>query len=170
VRRLVAMLFCALIAVCAPAAASAAPPCGGADGALEAIGPQASRAATLCLLNAERAARGLRPLRASARLSRAAQRHTDDMVSRRYFAHGDYGARIARTGWGRHRRAYTVGENLAYGTGDGATPRAIVAAWMRSAGHRHNILERRFHAIGIGVAAGTPDGDAGATYSTDFGS
>jgi uncharacterized protein YkwD len=166
-RCLVAMLLCALVA---PAAASAAGPCDGADGSVEQLRLPAARAATLCLLNAERATHGLGPLRSSAKLAHAAQGHADDMVDRRYFAHGNFGARIARTGWGRHRRTYTIGENLGYGTSGDATPRAIVAAWMNSAGHRANILQRRFHAIGIGIAAGTPDGDDGATYSTDFGS
>ena len=166
-RCLAALLVCAAIA---PASASAASPCEGADGAVGDLGLRGARAATLCLLNAERAARGLAPLRASTKLGRAAQGHAADMVDRGYFAHGNFGARIARTGWGRHRRTYTIGENLGYGSGGGATPRAIVAAWMGSAGHRANILQRRFHAIGIGIASGTPDGDAGATYSTDFGS
>jgi uncharacterized protein YkwD len=166
-RCLAALLVCAAIA---PANASAASPCDAADGAPEDLGLAAARAATLCLLNAERAAHGLGALRASSKLSVAAQRHSTDMVERRYFAHGNYGARIAHTGWGRRRRSYTIGENLGYGSGGGATPRAIVAAWMASAGHRANILERRFHAIGIGIASGTPVGGAGATYSTDFGS
>ena len=166
-RCLAALLVCAAIA---PASASAASPCEGADSALGDLGLRGARAATLCLLNAERAARGLAPLRASTKLGRAAQGHAADMVDRGYFAHGNFGARIARTGWGRHRRTYTIGENLGYGTGGGATPRAIVDAWMGSAGHRANILQRRFHAIGIGIASGTPDGAAGATYSTDFGS
>jgi len=166
-RCLAALLVCAAIA---PASASAASPCEGADGAVGDLGLRGARAATLCLLNAERASRGLAPLRASTKLGRAAQGHAADMVDRGYFAHGNFGARIARTGWGRHRRTYTIGENLGYGSGGGATPRAIVAAWMGSAGHRANILQRRFHAIGIGIASGTPDGAAGATYSTDFGS
>jgi len=166
-RCLAALLVCAAIA---PASASAASPCEGADGAVGDLGLRGARAATLCLLNAERDARGLAPLRASTKLGRAAQGHAADMVDRGYFAHGNFGARIARTGWGRHRRTYTIGENLGYGSGGGATPRAIVAAWMGSAGHRANILQRRFHAIGIGIASGTPDGGAGATYSTDFGS
>jgi uncharacterized protein YkwD len=166
-RCLAALLVCAAIA---PASASAASPCDDADGSLDRLGLPAARAATLCLLNAERTARGLDALSPSTKLAHAAQGHADDMVDRRYFAHGNYGARIARTGWGRHRRTYTIGENLGYGTSDGATPRAIVAAWMESPGHRANILQRRFHAIGIGIASGTPDGDAGATYSTDFGS
>jgi uncharacterized protein YkwD len=167
VRCFVALLVCALFA---PATASAASPCDQADGSLEQLGLPGARAATLCLLNRERAAHHLPPLRASAKLARAAQRHSADMVQRSYFAHGDYGARIARTGWGRHRRTYTIGENLGYGTTGGASPRAIVTAWMGSAGHRANILQRRFHAIGIGIATGTPSGGAGATYSTDFGS
>jgi len=167
VRCFVAMLVCALFA---PATASAASPCDLADGSLEQLGLAGARDATLCLLNTERAAHGLGALRASNRLALAAQRHSSDMVERRYFAHGDYGHRIARTGWGSNRRSYTIGENLGYGTGGGATPRAIVAAWMASPGHRANILQRRFHAIGIGIASGTPAGGAGATYSTDFGS
>ena len=166
-RCLAALLVCAAIA---PASASAASPCDDADGSLEQLGLPTARAATLCLLNRERAAHGRRALRASDKLSRAAQGHAADMVDRRYFAHGNFGARIARTGWGRHRRTYTIGENLGYATAGGATPRAIVAAWMQSPGHRANILQRRFHAIGIGIASGTPGGDAGATYSTDFGS
>ena len=166
-RCLAALLVCAAIA---PASASAASSCEGADGALEDLGLAAARAATLCLLNEQRAASGLAPLHTSDRLARAAQRHSADMVQRRYFAHGNFGARIAHTGWGRHRRAYTIGENLGYGTAGGSTPRAIVSAWMSSAGHRANILQPHFHAIGIGIASGTPSGGAGATYSTDFGS
>jgi uncharacterized protein YkwD len=166
-RCLAALLVCAAIA---PASASAASPCDEADGSLEQLGLPSARAATLCLLNRERVAHGLGPLHASSQLARAAQGHAADMVDRRYFAHGNFGARIARTGWGRHRRTYTIGENLGYGSDGGATPRAIVAAWMQSAGHRANILQRRFHAIGIGIVSGTPVGDAGATYSTDFGS
>jgi uncharacterized protein YkwD len=167
VRCLAALLVCAAIA---PASASAASPCADGDGSLDQLGLRAARAATLCLLNAERGARGLDALHTSTKLAHAAQGHADDMVDRRYFAHGNFGARIARTGWGRHRRTYTIGENLGYGSSAEATPRAIVAAWMESPGHRANILQRRFHAIGIGIAAGTPDGGAGTTYSTDFGS
>ena len=40
---------------------------------------------------------------------------------------------------------------------------------MNSAGHRANILSRSFRLVGIGIANGTPTGDAGATYATDFG-
>jgi uncharacterized protein YkwD len=169
----VAVLVFTALAAAAPATASAASSCAGADSPVEALGSDAAGSVTLCLLNRERTARGRGRLRADARLARAALAHSADMVANRYFAHesrdgSGLGTRIRRTGWTRHHRSYTVGENIAYATGADATPRAIVRAWMHSAGHRANILQRRFRAIGIGIAAGTPDGDGGATYSADF--
>jgi len=131
--------------------------------------------ATLCLLNAERAARSLRPLRANARLASAARVHASDMVAKRYFAHdsqsgADFSSRIKRSGYFRGARGWTVGENLAWGTSTAAQPREIVQAWMNSPGHRANILNARFREIGVGVVVGAPNGDgAGATYATEFG-
>jgi Cysteine-rich secretory protein family len=49
------------------------------------LGP--SRTLTVCLLNAERARRGLDPLQPEARLDAAAQRPSEDMVRRGYFEH-----------------------------------------------------------------------------------
>jgi uncharacterized protein YkwD len=158
---------CSLAVAAAPASASAAAPCASSASA---------RATTLCLINAERSAHGVRPLRLDHRLSRAARRHSRDMVANRYFAHDSrsgagFSARIARTGWMAGRSRWRVGENLAWGSGRLAAPRAIVAAWMRSAGHRHNLMQPRFHVIGIGIGAGAPAGSrSGSTYTTDFGS
>jgi uncharacterized protein YkwD len=42
----------------------------------------------------------------------------------------------------------TVGENVAYGYPDG---KSAVAAWMRSPGHRANILNRNFRLIAVGA-------------------
>lgn len=160
-----ALAACSLAVAAAPA--SAASPCNASA---------TSRATTLCLINAERAAHGVRPLRLDKRLSRAALRHTRDMVANRYFAHNSrsgarFSARIASTGWMHGRSRWNVGENLAWGSGALATPRAIVEAWMHSTGHRQNMLQPRFHVIGIGIGAGVPTGNgAGKTYTTDFGS
>lgn len=130
----------------------------------------------VCLLNKQRARRGLRKLRLNARLSKAARRHTVDMVNRNYFGHvsksgTDVVDRLARTGYMRGARNWTVGENLAWGSGTRSTPREIVAAWMKSAGHRANILQRRFREVGIGVVFQAPHGSsrAAATYTTTFG-
>src|SRR4051794_1849031 len=64
--------------------------------------------ATLWSLNAVRSRQGLPPLRLDTRLSRAARRHSRDMVVRRYFAHesitgAHFSRRIAATGWTRGR-------------------------------------------------------------------
>ena len=135
---------------------------------------------TVCLLNRQRARRGLRKLRLNERLSKAARQHTADMVKRNYFSHNsrsgsDVVDRLTRTGYMRGARSWTVGENLAWGSGSRSTPREIVAAWMNSPGHRSNILQRRFREIGIGTVFGTPNrssssaGRAAATYTTTFG-
>lgn len=172
-RRLaVVPVFLAVVAT--PATASAAT-CRGADSSPATLGQAGVRHATLCLLNHQRAAHGLRPLGADRRLAKAALGHSKDMVAHRYFAHesrsgAPFTARIARTGWTRSRRSYILGENIGWGSGVLATPRAMVRGWMHSAPHRANILERRYRVIGIGVAIGVPvAGSDGATYSTDFG-
>ena len=65
---------------------------------------------------------------------------------------------------------WSIGENIAWGTGSLATAAQIQRAWMDSPGHRANILRRQFREIGIGIALGAPAGDPdGATYTADFG-
>ncbi|HLM85294.1 MAG TPA: CAP domain-containing protein [Solirubrobacteraceae bacterium] len=137
------------------------------------------RAATFCLVNRERAARGERPLRPNRRLRHAAQAHTDSMAFSDYFEHvGPRGqtplARMRRVGYiSSSRVGYEVGENIAWATLALATPRAIVAAWMASPAHRANILDRRYTETGIGVSPHPPSslahGKPGAIYTQDFG-
>ena len=131
--------------------------------------------ATLCLLNRERASRGLPRLRDNGRLARAAAKHSKDMVRRDFFSHSSPGgsspaARIKDAGYLRGARGWSVGENIAWGTGHLASPQETVESWMNSAGHKANILHRAFKEIGIGVALGAPgQGSDGATYTTNFG-
>ena len=171
-RRLVVSSVVALSAFAAVPAISEAASCTGAD--IEASASTSSARATLCLLNAERRAKGLRPLKLDTKLTRAAVGHSRDMVAKHYFAHesrsgADFDDRIKRTGWTKSRRSYTMGENIAWGGGELSTPRSIVRGWMNSAGHKANILARDFRYIGIGIANGAPTGGSGATYATDFG-
>ncbi len=174
IRQLVVSSLLAVSAfVAVPAAANAAG-CAGADSVPATLGSSAANHATLCLLNAQRRAHGLHPLRMDSKLGRAASGHAHDMVTRHFFDHNSPGgatfaARIKRTGWTRSRRSYTIGENIGWGGGSLATPRSMVYAWMHSAGHRANILARSFRMIGIGIANGAPTGGDGATYATDFG-
>ena len=131
---------------------------------------------TLCLVNRERARRGIKRLDADGRLARSAGRYSSAMVRETFFSHVSPGGgtmleRIKRAGYLDGARGYTVGENLAWGSGRLATPIETVNAWMNSPGHRANILNRRFDEIGIGVAPGAPVDGVGnaATYTTHFG-
>ncbi len=136
------------------------------------------RVATLCLMNAERAARGLGRLQSEPLLGHVAATYARQMVRGQFFDHPSPAgstmlARIKATSYLRNVSSWSVGENLAWGSGNLATPRAMVRAWMQSADHRANLLDRHFADIGIGVAAGAPvalePGELGGTYVTDFG-
>ena len=132
--------------------------------------------ATLCLLNQQRAAAGLRALSASAPLADTASRYAAYMVSTDHFAHVDESGhdavyRVLSTNPGLADRWSVIGENLGWGTYDLATPRAMVEGWMNSPTHRDNILYTSYDEIGVGIADGAPvPGQAdGLTYATVFG-
>jgi uncharacterized protein YkwD len=158
-RLLVPIVALATLAVSAPAALAAC------DGSVSASDPGAV-AATLCLLNEQRADHGLKAFAQSSTLDRAADDYAADMVKRRFFDHVSPGGgtmmdRIKAAGWS---------PSGSWSAGALATPASIVNGWMRSAGHRANILNGSFSQIGIGVAAGAPQGGirGGGTYVTDF--
>lgn len=136
------------------------------------------RAATLCLVNRERAAHGEQPLHWNVHLLASAQGHTENMAFQDYFAHiGRSGEtplqRIRRSGYiYSSRLGFEIGENIGWGSLWLGTPRAVVAAWMHSPGHRANILDRRFRDTGVGVSPhvnGLANGQSGGIYTQDFG-
>lgn len=136
------------------------------------------RAATLCLLNRQRARHGLPSLHSHRSLQRAATSYARQMVRAGFFDHvspsgSTMTQRIARTSYLHGVRSWSIGENLGWGAGSSATPASMVSAWMRSPGHRANILDRGFREIGIGLASGAPSrggaASAAATYATEFG-
>ncbi|WP_037881845.1 CAP domain-containing protein, partial [Streptomyces sp. NRRL F-5727] len=109
----------------------------------------------IALANAERDRAGCGPLRAEARLARAAQGHADDMAARDYYAHDspegrDGGDRISATGYPWS----AWGENIHKGP---KTPERAMDDWMDSPAHRANILNCSFRDIGVGIAL-TADG------------
>lgn len=144
------------------------------EGNLEAID-----AATVCLVNQERARNGELPLRVNAELEAAAQGHSEEMVSENYFAHVAPSGltpvgRVQSTGYIPNPRVgYTLGENIAWGTLQLSTPSAIVAAWIASPEHLENILYGAYLDTAIGVAPAAPaslgDGQPGAVYTQEFG-
>ncbi|MEY2535210.1 MAG: hypothetical protein QOF29_3120 [bacterium] len=164
----------ATIALATPAGAHAAD-CAGADAVPAADNLTQVGQATLCLLNAERAAQGMGAVTEASGLTQPSRAYSARMVAENFFAHespdgGELVDRLTAVGYIAPDGDWTVGENIAWGQGDLSTPRSIVAAWMASPGHRANVLTREYTEIGLGGVLGTP-GDAswGATYTTDFG-
>ncbi len=135
-------------------------------------------AATLCLINQQRAGHRLAPLQPNAALTGAAGGHSRDMVARKYFDHVSPSGstpldRIRQVGYLTPHASYRIAENIAAATGPYATPAAIVRMWMNSAGHRANILNASYRDTGLGIAPGAPrlvGGGPSGTYTEDFGS
>lgn len=100
------------------------------------------------LTNCERRARDLPPLTCDERLVWAGRDHSRDMIDRNYFSHRtpegtSPGQRLSERGveW------RTSSENIAMAP----TMALAHSGWMRSDGHRQNILRREVEYIGIGV-------------------
>jgi uncharacterized protein YkwD len=134
--------------------------------------------AVICLVNAERTARGINAVRRDSDLAQAATAYSLDMAQRQFFAHvspdGDsLGDRLKAAGYGKPGDGWRAGEDIGWGTGDRATPNALVDAWMNSDHHRRILLSGTYKEIGVGVAAGAPkatsSGLPGATYVMDLG-
>jgi uncharacterized protein YkwD len=137
-------------------------------------------AATLCLVNQLRTAHRLHSLRGNYQLASVAERQVRQMVALDYFADVGPGgqtplALVAASRYPAAAATFTVGQNLAWGTGTYTTPARIVAAWMASPPHRAIILEGQFRDAGVAVIPSAPavvTGSAtitGATYAMEFG-
>jgi uncharacterized protein YkwD len=109
------------------------------------------------LVNEERARAGCGAVRTDERLRAAARGHSRDMAVNDYFSHtapngSTFVDRAAAAGYPRDQAG---GENIAMGY---RTPAEVMAGWMASQGHRENILNCDFKALGVGLA-----GDSGGT-------
>lgn len=125
----------------------------------------ALRTEALSLVNQRRRAQGLTRLKTSRTLNAAAQAHAEDMARRGYYNHyspegRDAQARYRAQGGSDWR---IIGENIAY-CQNCASPseqvRRFQHSWMKSAGHRRNILNNRYREFGFGIASAN-----GRTYA-----
>ena len=115
-----------------------------------------SAEAILAEMNVHRRRHGLRPLSLNGRLTLAAGDRVRDMFDQRYFDHvSPHGTQPFV--WARQRgyRYSTIGENLAEGQ---RSAREVVNGWMKSPGHRANILGTSFEDCGLAIASGSPTG------------
>ncbi|MFP3987148.1 sigma-70 family RNA polymerase sigma factor [Streptomyces sp. E11-3] len=102
----------------------------------------------LAIVNAERAKAGCSAVTMDARLSRAAQLHSEDMSANDYFDHRSQDGRTFGDRAKAQGHPSPGAENIARGQN---SPESVMEAWMNSQGHRDNILNCSLSTMGIGV-------------------
>ncbi|EUC40988.1 hypothetical protein COCMIDRAFT_9246 [Bipolaris oryzae ATCC 44560] len=117
------------------------------------------------LVNNHRVANGCSRLATVSHLANAAQGHSNDMASRGYFSHTTpegvpFTNRILNAGY----KFRSAAENIAKGQTSAAD---VVEAWMKSPGHRANILDCALQHTGVGAATGS---DGSWYWTQDFAS
>jgi uncharacterized protein YkwD len=136
-------------------------------------------AAVLCLINQERDATGVVPLRRSPQLDRSATYHAAEMVRLHFLAHHAPGtptllARLRGFGYFNGVSQGVYGENVGAGPSSNGTAESLLKAWIASPEHRLNLVFREYRDIGIAAVLAPPDpaffADFPSTvYATDFG-
>jgi uncharacterized protein YkwD len=99
-------------------------------------------------LNAERQARGLATLSWDADLANMAADWSQHMASTKDFSHRDLGAASSLPGISKFS---ALGENIAWVEGYPNEAFQLHTGWMHSDGHRSNMLQPGFDAVGIAV-------------------
>jgi uncharacterized protein YkwD len=121
---------------------------------------RAPEQAVLAIVNQARSQAGCKPVVIDDRITTAAQAHSTDMANRDYFSHDtlegvDFAERMKDAGY-----PSPGGENIAMGQ---RTPEQVMKSWMDSPGHRRNILDCSFNAMGVGLDT------RGFYWTQDFG-
>lgn len=111
------------------------------------------------LANVERAAAGVLPVRSDVRLRAAAARRSRDLAASGALSHDGWVDAIRAAGY----TGGALGENIAYGYG---SAESVMSGWMRSTGHRANILRSYFRDLGVGC---TRDGRGRLWWVQSFG-
>ncbi len=113
--------------------------------------PDQQECAMLDDINGFRKQHGKKPLVLLETLGAAAEHHSVDMAQKNYFSHNLKGGPSWSDNIRQHNyKGSPIGENIAAGY---ATAAPTFDQWENSAGHRQNMLDNRFKAIGIGRAS-----------------
>ncbi|MBD2033579.1 CAP domain-containing protein [Leptolyngbya sp. FACHB-321] len=122
----------------------------------------------LSLVNCDRQLNGLPPLVEDPLLSQAAQQHSQDMLTRRYYAHITPEGKTPTDRLAQLGGKGGVGENIMQQTGSmgvslnyGLLER-FQKSWMYSKGHRQNLLKPDYTRFGYGIVV---DPLSGQTYA-----
>jgi uncharacterized protein YkwD len=111
-------------------------------------------------INQQRAAVGLNPLVWSDEAAKIARLHSENMANFKFFSHEGLDGKMVNDradSIGVHKWK-AIGENIAFNRGYKNPIEFAVERWMKSTGHRENILNERWRESGIGVAI-TADGE-----------
>ncbi|MCC6766376.1 MAG: CAP domain-containing protein [Deltaproteobacteria bacterium] len=139
----VGVLACALIVSGCAVADGRSLAIAAADAASSRPCPAADASGVVTRVNEARRRAGLPGLGSDANLARIAAARSAGMAFEKRLSHSGWEHALRRAGL----RDDQIGENVAYNYAD---PEAVMAGWMRSPGHRANILRPAFKRIGIG--------------------
>jgi uncharacterized protein YkwD len=114
------------------------------------------------LVNEQRAKAGCAPVAKDRKLGKLADDLSKDMAKRNFFDHVDPDGKDPWDRAGLLGILSLGGENIARGQPDA---KAVMDAWMHSAGHRANILDCDFRTLGVGLAPAS----GGPWWTQDFG-
>ena len=108
------------------------------------------------LINDIRRTNGLRELVWSDEVARIARQHSESMAENDFFSHrGLDGSMVDdRADANGLKKWRAIGENIAYNRGYAKPTEFAVECWMKSPGHRENLLNPRWKETGIGIAIG----------------
>jgi uncharacterized protein YkwD len=102
------------------------------------------------LINADRIAKGIAPVKLNSALLKAAREHSTDMAKYGYLAHGGHDGSTLQTRLNAAGYPWTfAGENLAAGL---ATAKAVYDSWAADSAKRSIFEDARFEDIGVGCA------------------
>lgn len=150
-----------------------APPAACPDQAEPTASPEAQEQAMRCMTEFARDRVGLDELSDSPQLDLSAREKGADVLRCDSFSHSacdrDFTFWMRESGY-ISKSCWHTGENLAWGTGSYGTVRSIFVAWMRSPGHRQNILGQ-YEDLGLSRQVGELGGRASANvWTAHFGS
>lgn len=97
------------------------------------------------LHNAARSSRSIQELEIKPSLTKAAKNHANWMSQRKILSHRGMNNSTVGSRVGIHYQYIFVGENIANGYKD---PQSVMNVWMKSSGHRANILNKRYMHVG----------------------
>jgi uncharacterized protein YkwD len=130
-----------------------------------------SERALLRAINSKRAQLGLRAVRSSPQLARAADYHSNEMLAGSYFAHTSSNGASFDVRIRSFTQSKSVGETLAMLDRCGRhMARTVVKMWMDSPGHRAILTSSQFRRVGIGRRSGRLDGGRACLVTADFAS